>query len=111
MVKVIGMIKRKSGITMDEFSRYWYQNHAPLVLKIVPGLKKYVQNHPLRLPGGGEPKFDGALEMWFEDMEAWQKFREWYSGDDGKALREDEQNFMDSTQMVVLIAEEKVIKP
>jgi hypothetical protein len=28
MIKVIAMMKRKRGITPEEFSRYWYENHA-----------------------------------------------------------------------------------
>ena len=111
MVKVIGMIKRKPGMTIEEFSDYWYKNHAPLVLSIVPGVIKYVQNHILRLSPSGEPKFDGAAEIWFEDLESWQKFRDWYRSDDGKALREDEERFLDASQMVALITEERVIKP
>ena len=68
MVKVIALFKRKNGITLEEFSRYWYEKHWPFAHKIIPkdvyaGVKKYVQNPAIRLQGGGEPPFDGVLEL------------------------------------------------
>ncbi len=111
MVKFIGMLKRKAGMTMEEFSEHWYENHAPLVLKLVPGVQRYVQNHVVRLPGGGEPRFDGTLEIWFDGLESWRKTQEWYFSDDGKVLRNDEERFIDLSKSVFVVTEERVIKP
>lgn len=57
MVKVIALFRRKSSITQEEFSRYWYEKHWPFALKIIPkevyaGIKKSVQN-PVSCPGVG----------------------------------------------------------
>jgi hypothetical protein len=35
MLKVIAMMKRKPGITPDEFAGYWLENHAPLGFKVL----------------------------------------------------------------------------
>jgi len=110
MVKIIVMLKRKSGITMEEFSKYWYEEHGPLVLTIMPGVKKYIQNHTVRLTGGEEPRFDGVVELWFDDLESSHKMSDWYFGDEGKVLRDDEEKFMDRSKMVGLITDERVIK-
>ncbi len=114
MVKVIALFRRKSGITQEEFSRYWYENHWPFALKIIPrevyaGIKKYVQNSAITLPGGGEPPFAGVLELHFDSFKSLQKWNEWYFSDAGKALQDDEKNFMDRDKMIVVIAEERVV--
>ena len=112
MVKFVAMMKRKSGMTAEEFSQYWYEKHAPLVMEVLPGIKRYVQNHAVKLPGRtGEPRVDGILELWFEDLESWQRFTDWYFSDDGKVLRDDELKFIDMSTVISFVAEEKVIKP
>lgn len=110
MVKLIGLVKRKSGITQEEFSRYWEERHGPLVEKVFPGVKRYVQNHAVRLGRGGEPKIDGVVELWFDDLESLQAVADFYEGEEGKVIRDDEENFIDRSKMAFFIAEEKVIK-
>jgi uncharacterized protein (TIGR02118 family) len=110
MVKVITVIKRKEGMSREEFSRYWEKEHGPLIAKVFPGVQRYVQNHALKLPGrSGEPQFDGVVEMWFEDMAAWEKASEFFRGDEGQIIRDDEEKFINRSEMVFLVAEEKVI--
>ncbi len=114
MVKVIALFKRKSGTTLEEFSRYWYENHWPFARKTVPkevyaGVKKYVQNPAIGLPGGGEPPFDGVLEIHFDNFKSLQKWNAWYFSDAGKALQDDEKNFMDRDKMIVIVTEERAV--
>ncbi len=109
MVKLIGLVKRKAGMTQEEFSRYWEKEHGPLVARVFPGAKRYVQNHPVKLPGGGEPQVDGVVEIWFDDLESFLAASDFYRGDRGKVIRDDEDKFIDRSQMVFLVAEEKVI--
>ncbi len=110
MVKLIGLVKRKPGMTQAEFSRYWEEQHGPLVARVFPGAKRYVQNHPVKLSGGGEPQVDGVVEIWFDDLEALQAASAFYLGDQGKVIRDDEEKFIDRSNMVFIIAEEKVVK-
>ena len=110
MVKVIATLKRKEGMSQEEFSRYWEDNHGPLIKKIVPEIHRYVQNHARKLPGRSEePKYDGVVEMWFKDTEAWEKAAEFFKGEGGKVVIEDEEKFLDRSQMKFFVAEEKVI--
>ena len=110
MVKCFLLIKRKSDVSGEEFSRYWEKQHGPLVVKTFPAIKKYVQNHATKLPGGGEPPFDGIVEVWFDDMESWRATRDIHLGQAGEAIRDDEAKFIDRSKMVFLVAEETVIK-
>ena len=55
MVKTITFIKRKPGMSVEDFGQYWRTKHAPIVTKL-PGLRRYVQCHTI--PSGyrnGEP--------------------------------------------------------
>ena len=109
MVKLITLAKRKEGLTHEEFAEYWEKKHGPLVVKLLKHAKKYIQNHPVILPGGKELPFDGIAEIWFDDVESQRASAAWYQTDEGKPIRDDEAKFMDRSKMVFIIAEEKVI--
>jgi hypothetical protein len=40
ILKVVAMMKRKPGISPDEFARYWYEEHAPLGFEVLPDDEK-----------------------------------------------------------------------
>lgn len=109
MVKVVALLKRKNGTTFEEFSRYWRERHAPLVLETLPSLRRYVQNHALRL-SKGEPPFDGVAEIWLDDLQSWRDMVEFMKTEGGKVIREDEEQFLDRGKILFLIVDEKVIK-
>ncbi len=75
MVKLIALLKRKPGISREEFKRRWLQDHTKISTQI-PGILGYRINIATeRQPGGVgvEPPYDGTAEMWWnsvEEMEA-----------------------------------------
>jgi len=72
MVKLVAFLKRKPGITRDEFSRRWVQEHTKLARQL-PGLRGYRINiaTPRQPEGiGPEPIYDGTAELWWESIEA-----------------------------------------
>ena len=96
---------------MEEFSRYWTEKHAALALQLVPEIRRYVQNHAIKLDVGEEPRFDGMAELWFDDLRDWQKFADFYRSNAGKVIRDDNEKFIDRSKMVLLVTEERVMKP
>ena len=110
MVKLFVMARRKKGISREECLRHWVENHAPLILKTMPGIVRYVQNHALALNVAGEPPFDGMAELWFEDEAAWRKAADFYMSEEGKVIREDEEAFLDVRSHQSFVCEEKIIK-
>lgn len=110
MIKVIAFAKRKSGWTYEDYSRYWYEQHGPLFAKTFPQVKRYVQNHALKI-GTNQPAFDGVGEFWFDDLESWRSFGRAYNSEAGKAVRDDEDKFLDKSALIYYVCEEKVIKP
>jgi uncharacterized protein (TIGR02118 family) len=109
MVKLIVTMKRKPGTTQEEFDHYWKEKHAPTVLRIVPGLVRYVQNHLVKL-NDKEAPYDGIAELYFQDVEAFRNMSKWYRSEPGKELRDDEARFLDPTRLISFVSEEVVIK-
>ena len=44
MIKSVGLLTRKEGLSHEEFVRHWLEVHAPLA-HAVPGVHRYVQSH------------------------------------------------------------------
>jgi len=110
MVKFMGLLKRKPGMTREEFWKHWREVHAPLVLRTTPGLRRYVLNPAVILPSGREFQYDGIVEIWYDNLEALREVRKWESTPDGKAVIDDGNNFIDHSKSVNVVVEETVIK-
>ncbi len=75
MIKLIALLKRKPGMTREEFAKRWVEEHTT-ISRNLPGLRGYRINIATpRQPEGSaqEPPYDGTAEMWWDsidDMEA-----------------------------------------
>ena len=108
MVKLCSVLRRKPGLTAEEFQRYWKEKHAALASNIIPGLKKYIQNHPLKMPGF-ECEIDGIAEIWWDSIEALQNYLAWRQTQEAKMLIEDENKFIDKNAWQRFLALEYVV--
>jgi uncharacterized protein (TIGR02118 family) len=77
MIKVLGLLTRKEGITHEEFVRHWFDIHGPLA-HAVPGIRRYVQSHIIGTrtrPDIAETDVDvdGIAELWYDDLETMQR--------------------------------------
>jgi uncharacterized protein (TIGR02118 family) len=109
LIKSLAIAHRKAGMNVDEFSRYWKDVHAPLAKRVIPGMRKYVQNHIIRIPGQ-KSDIDGIVEMWWDDVDAFRKFNAWVMTDAGKELRDDGDSFIDMSKSKLWLVEEHIIK-
>jgi uncharacterized protein (TIGR02118 family) len=109
LIKTIMLAHRKPGMTPEDFNHYWKDVHAPLAARMIPGMKKYVQNHLISLPGR-EYEGDGIVEMWWDDLDAHQKFNTWIMTEAGRELHEDGDRFCDISQSKLWLVEEHIIK-
>ena len=107
MVKLIYCITRKPGMSVEEFQRYWREVHGPIAARI-PGLRRYVQCHvvPAIYRGERTPAYDGAAELWYDDMAAWERARR---SPEVRAAVEDERNFIDHSRVFAILTEEKPV--
>ena len=105
MIKLVFCLRRLPVLSVSEFQRYWFENHAELVRRHSPALRihRYTQSHTfsdVRLSpaidsrGGRVDPFDGVAELW------------WDSADD---LLEDERTFIDLPNSPLFFTNEHVI--
>ena len=102
MIKYVTVLHRKEGLGREEFSSYWKNTHAP-ILKEIPGLRGYVQNHALPDPEGNEPPYDRFGELYFDSLEAMQ---EGLASPEGEATLADIPNFCDTRRLVRVFVDE-----
>jgi hypothetical protein len=69
-VKLIRLVKRRAGLSLEEFRSRSLGEHAELVRE-VPGLRGYLQGHTRDGAYAiGEAVLDAAYQLWFDDLDA-----------------------------------------
>jgi uncharacterized protein (TIGR02118 family) len=116
VIKLTYVLRRRPELSEEEFHRYWYEVHGPLVrsVKDVLRIKLYVQVHTIaeggRRPGGMQEVHDGIAELWWDSMEDLRAPRETEEGRAAaRLLAEDEAKFIDFSRSSIAIAEERPI--
>ena len=110
MIKTIGLLTRKDGLTHEQFAAHWQEVHAPLALA-VPGVRRYVQSHIVGertrpdIPAA-DVEIDGIAELWYDDRAAMER---------SAATPEAQRLFADGALFIgrikSFVVEEKVIVP
>jgi uncharacterized protein (TIGR02118 family) len=103
-MKVIFVLQRKPGTTRAECLAYWEGERHSSIVRAIPGLTRWVQNHVVSAPG--EPACDGIGELWFTSDEAMQRA---LSSPEMAAAVEDARNFLDMEKTSLLIVEERAV--
>jgi len=107
MINAVTLLKRKPGLSVEEFQRYWRHEHAGVIARL-PGVQRYVQSHPLdENYADREPVFDGFAELWARDSQA---FRDIAASEAYAAVLADEGKFLDRTANALVLTDEHVIK-
>jgi uncharacterized protein (TIGR02118 family) len=107
MLKIVTLMKRRAGLSVEDFQNHLRNTYGPLAAK-GPGLRRYVQS--CALPQGygkGELLFDAIGEMWFDSAQAYEKY---LGSAELIAARADEATFLDATRTVVMPVDVHVIK-
>jgi uncharacterized protein (TIGR02118 family) len=105
--KLILFVKRKSGISHEEFRQHYESCHAPLAWSKLSGkLVKYKRNYLSSFPGLPEPIYDCITEFWFADKEALDGALTWTRSEAGQILAQDEEKFMERPTMLTYFASE-----
>jgi uncharacterized protein (TIGR02118 family) len=112
MFKVMVMIKRKPGMSMDEFIQYYETKHAPLGASKVPNLKRYVR-HFIRPYGNAvygadaTPAYDVLTEIWFDDEADFQRGMAYLTEPETAAIiGADEEKLFDRASIRFMIMED-----
>lgn len=101
MLKVISLLKRKEGMSLEEFRTWALEEHPPIGRKL-PGIRHYRMS--VVLEDDPDLPFHAVSEFWFDDDEARKAA---FATPEGKAAAEDAAAHCSSR--VHLLTEEKVI--
>lgn len=112
MFKAFAMIKRKPGTTMEQLIAHYESSHAPLAIKSVPNLKKYVR-HFIRPYGNDvyelaeELPYDVVTEIWFDDREDFERGMAYLIEPETAArIAEDEERLFDRSSIRFVTVED-----
>lgn len=120
MIKLVYCLTRREDVGLEEFYRYWLNDHGPLVKSVSEaiGAIKYVQSHTkfpdlneLFLQSRGlEAPYDGITEVWWRSKEALEAGMASEQGQAAHAkLKDDEAKFIDFSRSRVFMSEEHLI--
>jgi uncharacterized protein (TIGR02118 family) len=120
MIKLSFCLRRLPHLSREEFQRYWFDTHAPLVRKHSEALRirRYVQTHTLlgdaadslRATRGGPAGYDGVAELWWDSEEDIAAALTAPGGSEaGRILLEDERKFIDLANSPLFWAREREI--
>ena len=110
MIKSVGLLTRRNGITHEDFVKHWLEVHAPLA-HAVPGVRRYVQSHIVEermrpdIPST-DVEIDGIAELWYDDRTAMERAN---ASPEAKRLHADGALFIRRIKSFVI--GEKVINP
>jgi uncharacterized protein (TIGR02118 family) len=119
MIKLTFCLKRLPHLSREQFQKYWFENHAPLVAKhrAVLRIRRYIQMHSgsdAMNAGIGASRqapemFDGVAELWWDSFEDITNNTHPEAAAAGLALLEDERKFIDLPHSPLFFGEEKTI--
>lgn len=109
MIKFIAMMKRKEGLSREDFVRHYEDIHAPMALRYFAGcFARYVRNHVHPTPENPEPAFDVISEFWFEDEAALGRLHQLNNTPEARMIRADELLFLDVEKTISYLVDERV---
>lgn len=105
-MQLFAFVKRKEGMSREDFLNYWRNQHGPLI-RDTPGLGdrtiRYEQ-HAAR--ADDQSGWDGVAVQEFAD---WDDFIAMLGGEAGDAMRADEGNFLDAASIKVVFTDDRVV--
>lgn len=104
MMKLIALVKKKQGMSREEFRQYWLEIHTQLSTRI-PGMRGYRINIALEEQDPGAAPYDGSAEIWWDSLEA---FRHGNASTEGILAGEDTRHFCEKVEFIY--TEEFVIR-
>jgi hypothetical protein len=78
MIKILLMMKRRPGMSFQEFVDYYETKHRLIGIRFNKGCRRYTRRYLTKLESDvygpqPEPAFDVLTEMWYDDQKAMDK--------------------------------------
>ena len=110
MIKMIITIKRREGMSHDEFVRYQRDIHRPLLISIPEArryIRRFVVSYPVPAPGYSGPDYDCVVEGWFDSMADMDAL--YFSSNFLEKVNPDHENFMDLSNYGRIVSAEDIV--
>lgn len=111
MVKLFAVLRRRPGMSVEEFRTHWREHHGPLIAG-TPELARHIvryEQHVRHRPDGlsGTEDVDGVAEQWFHSIDDFVGFisEPAYA----ELIAPDERRFLDMDRIEFVITEEPVV--
>ncbi len=106
MMQLYAFVRRRDGLTREEFLHHWHEVHGPLIRDtpaLADRLLRYEQH-----PSHAEDRsgFDGVAVQHFA---GWDDFLAMLEGPGGEAMSADEASFIDRKDIVVVFTDPPVV--
>jgi hypothetical protein len=110
-VKLVFMLKRRTGMSREEFLHYYESHHARLGEKYVPNAIRYVRRFldPMAGPSSsGDADYDVLTELWFANQAECDKAMKLLSDPKVRAeIQADEERLFDRAAMRMYVITER----
>ena len=114
MLKVVTFLKRREGLTREEFRKYYEDHHAPFGVKLLlPEVRRYFRRYvtPMVHPVTGETEagfdYDVVMETWFDDQASFERAMARLASPKISAeIVEDEERLFDRSRIQSVIVDE-----
>lgn len=114
MPKIVILIKKKPGMSREDFIHHYETSHAVIGKRLLGHLwTKYVRNYPVSLmeyqpeDNSVEDSYDAVTEIWLKDQAAVEEMARIINlPENNKIILEDEEKFQDRLATRLLMVEE-----
>jgi uncharacterized protein (TIGR02118 family) len=114
MIKMVILIRKKAGMSRDDFIHHYETSHSVIGRRLLGHLwLKYVRNYPISLmeyqpeENSVEDSYDAITELWFEDQAAVDEMARIINiPENNKLILEDEEKFQERLLTRLLMVEE-----
>lgn len=120
MITIVFCVRKRPDMSMEEFRRFWWEEHGPFVKEraAILNMKRYVQMPRLLQEGfesvatarGAPEPYDGIAQVSWESLDDLKAtFTDPAARRAARELLEDERRFIDFTRSPIFFTEEKVV--
>ena len=114
MLKMVILIRKKRGMSREDFIHHYETSHAVIGKRLLGHLwVKYVRNYPISLMeyqpenNSADDSYDAVTELWFKDQEAVDEMARIINiPENNKLILEDEEKFQERLHTRLLMVEE-----
>jgi uncharacterized protein (TIGR02118 family) len=119
MIKFVALLKKKDGMSREEFIDYYETKHVPLMSTLLPPFKAYKRNYLIKdemfVAGHTAdasttpPWFDVITEIWYESRKEYDAMGAMTEDPEtGARIKRDEENFLDRGKITMFLVDERI---